>query len=76
MSTERLRASCSGSYEPVKKFDEVFGGYCKLNEEVIRVIGQLLVVFKGSEHEVPPESSELKIRRELLICALYFESKG
>lgn len=65
----------SSSYEPVKKFDEVFGGYCKLNEDVIRVIGQLLVVFKGSEHQVPPESIELKIRPGEGLSSL-FQVKG
>ena len=60
----------------MKKFDEVFGGYCKLNEDVIRVIGQLLVVFKGSEHQVPPESIELKIRPGEGLSSLVRELSG
>jgi hypothetical protein len=33
---------------PLSDFPEVFSGYCKLNEEVIDLIGSLLAGFRGA----------------------------
>eukprot|EP00913_Durusdinium_trenchii_P031065 g29092.t1 len=77
--TARLRGCCNlRSNMPdafPQKFDEVFSGYCKLNEDLINLIGSLLVAFKGNG-SVAPSAVELKLRMLLHIAEQLGRERG
>lgn len=76
--TARLRGCCNArSNTPdsfLEAFDEVFSGYCKLNEEVIDLIGSLLAGFRGGDAFVT--TLELKIRMLLHIAEQLGRERG
>lgn len=77
--TARLRGRCNrrNGDAPdsfLEAFDEVFSGYCKLNEEVIDLIGSLLAGFRGDNLVVT--TPEIKIRMLLHIAEQLGRERG
>lgn len=65
--TEAIRMVCGESSELGGRcsFDNIFATYCKLNEQVIQLIGRLLVTIQ--KHDAALTVAEIRIRLLLLI---------